>query len=299
MGAADPQVTERPLVATLVMTPALAADLAHESSALEEAKAYVIDSPEMAQAANTALQDVKRRLKVVDEWYERFTAPLRQLQTTATEFFGPPRVSLKAAEAHLKNALQDWQGKEQRRIADERRVQEEAARKARDEANRKAAAERARAEAAAAEARRKAAEATAREVAALAEGNARGAAAAAAARARLEEEERQKLAEGERKANELQLAASATMPATPVSEPTKLAGFSSRENYVAELADGKTEDEAKLLIVQAVAAGRTDLAALLSLDMKSANRLAKAIKTNFNVPGLKAVNKPVAASRSA
>jgi colicin import membrane protein len=298
MGAADPQVTERPLVATLVMTPALAADLAHEGGALEEAKTYVIDSPEMAQSANVALQDVKRRLKVVEEWYERFTAPLRQLQTTATEFFGPPRTALKAAEAHLKNALQEYQTKEQRRIADERRQAEETARKARDEAERKAAAERARAEAAAEESRRKAAEAAAREEAARAAGNARAVAAAAAARAKAEAEAQQRLAEGERKANEAQLAAAA-LPVAQVTEATKLVGFSTRENYVAELADGKTEDDAKLLVIQAVASGRQDLAALLSLDLKSANKLAKALKTNFNVPGLKAVNKPVAASRSA
>jgi hypothetical protein len=51
----------------------------------------------------------------------------------------------------------------------------------------------------------------------------------------------------------------------------------------------------KFDIATAIAGGRTDLLALFKLDMSAANRLAKAQKKGMKVPGLQAVNRPVAA----
>lgn len=63
----------------------------------------------------------------------------------------------------------------------------------------------------------------------------------------------------------------------------------------AELA-GEEQDAIKA--IGAVLATRPELISMLKLDMVAANKMAKALKGNFNVPGLKAINKPVAASRA-
>jgi len=308
----------KPLSAQLVMTPEMAADLARETGALDLARQYVIDGPEMAQAANSELKDIKRRLKLVEDWRERFIEPARMMVNTANEFFNPARQSLTAAEAHLKNALLGYQKKEQERIDAERRTHEDAERKVRQEAEQRAAAERARAEeqarearakaAAAEEAKRKAAEDAER---LRREGNAKAAAEAEArARAAAAEEAKQQekavaaIENGEAKATAAQLeGAIVAQAAPPVQEQTKLTGFGSRENYVPEFKPGMDEDKVKELIVAAIAgiealpAARRDLLGTLSLDMKSLTRIAKAQKQHFNVPGMVARDKPVATSR--
>lgn len=83
---------------------------------------------------------------------------------------------------------------------------------------------------------------------------------------------------------------------------TKLAGYSERKNWGAELAEDHDEQQTLLKIIAAIAgvekcAGRLDLVSLMSLDMKAANRLAKAQEKNFSVPGLKARNNPVSSSK--
>ena len=138
------------------------------------------------------------------------------------------------------------------------------------------------------------------------EGNAKAAAeqerqarAAAAERARQEEAERTRVEEGEARAQQATLQAAASGPVA-VAAPAKIAGFSSRDNWVADFEPGKTEDDVKLWIIKAiVTGGRNDLLSLISLDAGAVKRLAKALRVNFNVPGMKAVNKPVAASRAA
>jgi hypothetical protein len=305
MNAPEP----RELSVSLALTPQLVADLGREAGALTVAQAYVIDSPVMAAEANAALQDVKRRLTLVEGWRDRFLDPVRQLTDTANGFFNPARTALKAAESHLKTALLGWNKQEEERVAAERRAAEEGARRARAEAEAQAAALRARAQEQAREAQQRAAAAEAERKRAAekaerlrSEGNAKAAAeqerqarAAAAERARQEEAERTTIEAGEAKAQQATMAAAA-MP-VHVAGPVKLAGFASKENWVAELTVG--EDEAKTAICAAIATGRTDLLALLALDMKAANKLAKAQKKFFNVPGMKAVNRPVATSRAA
>ena len=49
--------------------------------------------------------------------------------------------------------------------------------------------------------------------------------------------------------------------------------------------------------IEAIANGKNEFLSLLELDMKAANKLAKALEDHFNVPGLKARNDPVAATR--
>ncbi len=117
------------------------------------------------------------------------------------------------------------------------------------------------------------------------------AAASALARADAEREK------GEAKANETVMVAAAAAPTTVVPAETKVEGFTVRDNWKAELAQGMDDGKAVLLIAQAIAAGRSELVPMLKLDLSSADKLAKALKTAFNVPGLVAVNRPVAASR--
>lgn len=307
---------ERNLSVSLNLTPQLVADLGREAGALAIAQAYEIDCADMAVEANRELQNVKQRLKTVEEWRDRFLSPVRQLTETANEFFNPARKSLQAAETHLKTALLDWNRKEQERVAAERRAAEELARRLRAEAEAKAAAERARAEEQAREARQKAAAAEAARARAASEaarlrfeGNAKAAAeaerqarAAAAERARQEEAERSKIDAAEARAQLVLAEAAASAPVT-VAEPAKLAGFGARDNWTAELAENTTREQAFEQIVAAIAgvekcAGRLELLSLGAIDMKAAGKLAKALKTNFRVPGMRAVNRPVAASRA-
>lgn len=313
MGAPD----NLPLTASLQVTPELLDGLKKESTALEDAQAYVIDSQEMAVIVNGNLQDVKRRLKVVEEWDERFAAPIRQLEETRTALFGPAKKALLAAEAHSKTLLKDWTEKERVRVAAENRAREDAARRAREQAERDAAAARARAEEAARKARQEAEAAEAerrrqeaeavrlreagdKKAAADAE---RKAQAAAAEKAKREEEERQRQAEGERKAAEIQMAAAAAAEAAPaVAAPQKLAGYSERKNWVAELDDDTTVDQALEKVICAIAGvekctGRRDLMSLTTLDMKQANKWAKAQESKFSVPGLKSRNAPISSSK--
>lgn len=290
--------TEQVLSVQLTMTPEIAATLQRESGALEVAQAFRVDSPDMAVFANSELKLVKERTARLKELKAGFVAPAKQIIGNAEALFDPPLAALDAAEKHLKGELTTWTA-EQERIADEaRRAREAEERKRRQEAEAKAAAERAKAEEIAREERRKAAEAEVARVKALAEGNAKAAAKAASDAAAAEQRGKAAIENAEVKATQIELA-SVSMPSTVVvPEPQKLEGFSTRDNWVAELNDSVTEDQATLLIAQAIATGRTDLLPLLKRDPAACNRLAKAQKKSMNVPGMRAVNRPIAASRA-
>lgn len=297
MGAAE-QIPQQNI--TLALDAAMRQHLASAEAIVGEAEELVVDGALMATHANNFLRDLKARRTRIEAMHDDIVNPVKLALANAKKWFTPSLEAHDKAERIVKAKLADFTRREAERVAAESRARQEAERRAREEAEQQAAAARARAESAAAESRRKAAEAAERERKAREEGNARAAAAAAAERAKREEEERQRLAEGERKASELQLAAAAAgQNAEPVREATKVDGFSMRKNWIAELADGKSDDEAKRAIVTAIAAGREDLLGLLALDMKAANKLAKALEKNFNVPGLKARNDPVATSRGA
>lgn len=280
----------------LTMTAEMCRSLAREAGALEVARSFVIDSPEMAEAANGELKSIKARIQTVKKWRDGFIEPARQIMENAKALFNPGLQALEASEAHLKTALLTWTSEQERIAAEARRKAEEEARKARQEAEAKAAAERAKAEEQAREQRRLAQEAEERRLAAEREGNARAAAAAAAERAKAEEKAASVVENAEAKAQEAILTAAAA-PAAIAPEPQKLDGFSTRQSWTAELAPGKTEEQAVLEIAHEIAAGRRDLAALLKLDMSAAAKLAKALKHAFNVPCMTARAVAIAASR--
>lgn len=293
--------TRTDLSVTLTVTPQLVAELQRESGALELARAYTIVDDDDARAANGEL---KARIAAI-EWLENrkagFVRPAHEIVANAEALFDEPINQNKLAVKDLKTRLLAYTTEKQRLADEARRQADETARKARQEAEAKAAAERARAEEIAAGARREAEEAEARRKQAEAEGNARAAAAAASDAAKATAKAESVVENAEAKAQETILTAAAA-PAVVAAPPVKLAGFSTRDNWTAEVAPGFTEEQALRAIVVACAGGnpmteRTDLLAMLKLDMSAAGKLAKALKGAFNVPGLVAVNRPVAASR--
>lgn len=302
-------------IVSLQMDGTMQTQLRLNEGALVEAQAFAIDSAEMAELTNDELRSVIQREKQVKEWKTSFVQPAKQIIANAEKLFDPALEALENGRLHLKGLLKNWTEQEERRIADDRRRAEDEARRIRQEAEQKAAAERARAEQQAAEERRKAAAAEQerqrqeREAARLrAEGDAQAAArasaqaaAAAAEAAKREESARAKEEEGETKAVNAELSAMAVIQAAPVqAAPAAVpGGFGLRKNWIAELAPGKTVEQAKAAVVQAISSGRTDLLSLLELSMPSASRLAKAQELNFNVPGLVARNERIAASRKA
>lgn len=295
---ANPGTNETALSINLRMDEQMRDELGKSGSLVIVARNCAITNNQTAADANAAMRGAIAFKKRMQELRKGFIAPAKQIIANAEALFDAPISAAEEAEGIYKQRLMDWTAAEERRVAEERRAQEEAARKLRAEAEAKAAAERARAEEQAKEARRKAAEAEEARRKAEAEGNARAAAAAAAQAAKLEEQAKAAREAGEAKAQAAVLAAAAAPAPAPVEAPAKLEGFSTRENWVAELAAGKTEDDVKLAIVQAIAAGgRQDLLPILKLDMVQANKTAKALKAHTNIPGMKAVNNPVAASR--
>lgn len=296
MGSIDPQVAipDR-FDVTLPVTDEIRQQIG-VGDVVAFATTFVVDDAITADLANRELRSTKDRLKKLDDARKSLIAPARQIIESAQLIFKPAIDALTEAEGIYKAKLTDWSRREEERLACERREREAAERLARQKAEQAAAAARARAEAEAAEARRKAQEAEEARRKAEAEGNARAAAAAAAEAAKLQEKAAAAEENGAAKAQAAILSAAAQVAPEPVAVATPK-GFSTRDNWVAELASGQDEGSAKAAIVAAIAAGRADLLGLLVLDMSAASKLAKALKSAMNVPGLVAVNKPVAASR--
>lgn len=292
-----------PLSVTLTMPPETYAELQQDEAAVEVARAYVIDSEDMAALANTELKGVIARKKRLKELKDGFVAPAKQILENASNLFNPALEALTQAEGVLKAALTTWTT-EQQRIADERRRQQEKEeRERRQKAEQEAAAARAKAQAEAEAAAQRAREAAAAAEAARESGNAKEAAKQAGLAAKATELAHAAIENGNAKAADALIAAEAAAPA-PVEAPAKIAGFSTRKNFKAELAPGETAETALDKIICAIAGvdelrGRLDLRALLEVDTSAADRLAKAQQTMFNVPGLVAVNRPVASSRAA
>ncbi|MCA3109864.1 MAG: hypothetical protein ING91_19325 [Rhodocyclaceae bacterium] len=287
------------LKAELQPTPEMTTMLASTAEAvIDDANALVVDSATMADIANDEMRQAKAQAKRLKELRDLFVAPAKQIIDTADGMFKPRMEALLKAEGIYKAKLLEWTA-EQRRLADEARRKAEAeARRQREEAEARAAAERARAEQVAAQKRREAEEAEKARQQAEAEGNKRAAQAAAANAAKLEEEARQAAGRAEAKIAEVTLTAAAAAPVVAAVQ-TAPAGFSARKNWVAELENDVTAERAVQMIAKAIAEGRNELITLLKLDMSAATKLAKAQEQHMSVPGLRAVNRPIATSRAA
>ena len=103
---------------------------------LAVAKSIVIDSPEMAEIAAGELVTIKARAKELDEERKRITKPMDDAKKAVMDIYKPAIERLGQAETVLKTAITGYQ-REQNRLAD--LAAAEAARKAREEAERIAA----------------------------------------------------------------------------------------------------------------------------------------------------------------
>lgn len=231
------------------------------------AQAYVIDSPAMYKAAADELRDIATKARQIEETRLSITRPIDESKKRIMDLFRPPLDRLNQADSMLRTAMLDWKRAEDKRIARER---EEAERVAREERERmvreqreaQEAADRARAEA---EALAAAGDADAAEMAAAAAEDAAAAAAEAA--------------------EDIQLAEIAPVSMPTVAAP-KAAGISGRQNW-------KWEGTSLAELV-AAAAGvkvedlkRTELLVYLAFNESAISGVAKALKAETRIPGVR------------
>ena len=286
------------------------------TGAVAVAHAYEIDSPEMAQLAANERTVWAKRIDAIKAMRKDFVEPAQTILERAKKWFNPPIEDLEAGRELLGQKLLAWDQAEKVRVAREQAEREAVARRLRQEAAAKAAAELAKAEEVGRQARQAAAAAEAERARQAAEaerlrkeGDAKAAAeadrkakAAAAEQAKQQEREQAAAQNGAATAGRIQLeAAAAASSQAPVQEVVKIAGQSTKENWVAVLNDGETEQTALVKIVTAIVMDkREDLLALLLIDTAAKgplNRLAAAQKKHMRVPGYRAEDQPVLAGK--
>lgn len=255
--------------------------------AYETAMSVEIDSPEMFQMAGTELQSVKARAKQIEDLRLSLTRPLDESKKRIMDLFRHPLARLEEAEGLIRKGMLTFQQaerekqerarreaeetarRERERLEAERRAAEAAERQAREQA---AAAQRATEEAAAA-ARKAGDEEAARaaeEANRIAQEEARAAAAAAAAVA-------------EHAAAEIELAEIAPVAIAVIDQP-KAVGISTRQNWKAEVTD------LRALVIAAgklAESGDTTLLGYLEANTKALGQVAKALKNQARIPGVR------------
>ncbi len=243
---------------------------------LEVAETYVIDSPLMFAEAGEELKRIKAKSKELNDKRVAITKPLDDAKKAVMDLFRKPVEILSQAELVLKNSIVNYQ-EEQARIARlEQQKQAEAQRIEREalEAKARAAEEAARKEAE--ELQRKANEAAKN-------GN---------------EAEAQKMAEqaqlafqtGQAQANVIAQEASAMNAPVTVAAPSKVSGISMRETWKAEVTD-------KEALVKFIATN-PHLLNLVDVNNSAVNQMAKAMKGNLNIPGVRAYAEKSVAARA-
>ena len=258
-----------------------------------EAEAWSIESNDLAQLAAEQRTVWARRIDQIKAMRQDFLKPAKDIVAAAEKWFNPPISDLEAGRDILGKKLLTWDQAEKARIDAEKAAIEAENRRIRQEAEAKAAAERAKADEIARELQRKVREAQEAQQRAIAEGNAKAAAKAAQEAARASEQAKAALEDGAAKAAQTELAAAAQVSAAVVPEAVKIAGSSVKDNWQAALAPGFTEDKALLEICKAIAAGRAELLPLVKVDTAARgplNKLASALKGAMNVPGYVTVN---------
>lgn len=303
------------------------------ASALERVKQLVITDASSYTMAAADLSAIKGQFKAVDGQREELKAPSLEGCRRVDAFFKAPLDFLRDAEKIIKGKLQAWDDEQERlrkaeqarldEIARQERLRKEAeAREAQRLAAEKAEAarreaetqrqaeENARREAAAAEQARQRAEREA------AEAKARGDREAQAAAERQVQAERERAASAERAAQTAARAAqrfdskadtaeqrgasraealhaqaaSVVAPIVQIETP-KVAGLTSRDNWRAECTD-------LMSLVKAVAEGKAPVAYVTAND-QVLGKMAKALKEQFVVPGVRCWPEKIKASGAA
>lgn len=291
-----PEISAGVLQAQIVIAPEQAMTLRRQLGAVDLANAWTVVDKDTAEACNAEAQGFKKRREQLEVALDSLTKPAKDIIAAARNIFAEPIACLKEAEGVCKTKVGAWVQAEQARIAAEQRARADAERQARMEAERKAAEDRARAEA---EARAKREEADRLEREAKERSDADAAARAAALR--VEAQERVE-ASGQAQMEAVIAATAAVAPAPSMNE-AKVSGFGLRKNWKCE--PRVSEGDALVQIIAAIAcvpaetisgSARKELLGLIALDTKAATKMAKALEENFNVPGLRAFNAPIAAT---
>lgn len=250
-------MTTTPPEVTQAMT---LANQAHDIAA-----AIDIDSPAMYQMAGVELQGLTARQKQLEELRFSLTRPLDESKKRIMDLFRVPGERLGEAIKIIRDGMTVYQAEERRKAEEARR---EAEARQREETQRLAAQQR--------EAQEKARLAQAEADALAAAGDAEAAAVA-------QQTAQEAAAVAEEKAVEVELAEVAPI-ALPVVEAPKAAGISTRTNWKAEVID------LHALITAAaagIASGDTTLAAYLTADTKALGQVAKALKAQARIPGVR------------
>lgn len=267
--------------------PEAAKALQIAEQAYETAVAVDIDSTQMFQMAGVELQGIKARAKQIDELRLSLTRPLDESKRRIMDLFRQPLARLDEAESLIRKGMVEFQQAERARQEHARREAEDLARREREVLERQrqeaeAAARRVREEAAAAQrvaddaaaaARKAGDEETARKAEAanrIAQAQAEAAAAEAAAAA-------------EHAAAEIEIADIAPV-AMPVVDAPKAIGISTRQNWKAEVIDLQALVTAA---AESAKRGDTTLLGYLQADTKALGAVAKALKQQARIPGVR------------
>lgn len=230
--------------------------------ALVLAEAFIIDSPEMYEAAANELRDIKGKYDRIEAARLNITRPIDASKKAVMDFFRSPLEKLEKAGKLIKASMLTYQQAEQKKADDARR-----------EAEAKAQAE------------QRALEAAQRETeqqleGALQSGNVEAYAVACEA------------VETIREQRELAEVAPTRMV---IGAAPKAKGTSTRDNWQAEVFDFKA------FVIEAAKraeAGDEFLLSMLEANMSALNTAAKSMKQHLSFPGIRAVNNQSIAVRA-
>lgn len=105
---------------------------------LAVAQSYRIDSPEVYEAAAADLQEIKGKLKALEEKRVAITKPLNRAIKAVNDLFRKPKELLEQAEALIKRAMSAYDQEQERKRREEQARLEEEARKERERLEAKA-----------------------------------------------------------------------------------------------------------------------------------------------------------------
>lgn len=248
-----------------VQAPDRAVLMRQANASLEIAEVYVIDCPAMYEAAADDLKDIKTKAKELEDRRKAITGPLDKAKKEVMDLFRDPMEVLTRAEAVLKRAMLTYQQDEERKRQEEQRRLEAQARQERAAMEAQAAAARAEAEAEAARLREQA-------ESERAAGN-----ATAAEQLLTQATETVEVATAE--AAVIEATAEVIPMPTATMAAAKASGISTRGTWKAEVMD-------KQALIAHVAAN-PDLLDLLDINQSALNSLARALKANAKLPGVR------------
>jgi len=259
--------TLQPITITVDPTKDIIAIQSEAGKAKTLAEAYEIDGPETYEMAGKDLQQIKARLKAVDEQRKSITRPLDEAKKAIMALFDAPTRFLQGAEGLLKQKMLAFSEEQERKQRELRAKLEEEARKERERLAAEAAAARAKAEEEARKLREQA--------------EAAKAAGDAAKAAKLESRAESRMEAADEKASTLEHQAAVTVAPAVQIQQAEVKGVSTREEWDFEYTDQSLLPREFLIP-----------------DEKAIRAVVKARKGATNIPGIRVFSKRVLAARA-